>query len=537
MNNLVESWKAEIEQALQDLKGSSPLGYTGGGEPVLPKKKQLERHCFILGAPGSGKSRLMALLAKAHLQEGHTLIVLDPHGTKPDSLYQLTLAEALDQGLEDELLCLDPSDEQYTIKWNPTSRNGLPVATQSEYLLEAINKACKDFLEPESRPQHERWLLNTLEYLIYKGKPLIDSLDTLRGVDDFTEIEESAILREEWDYYRRQRVKRRDELTESVFNRMRRILASPALQDIFSQREATFNLAELIKEPRIILCNLGSSARLSRRASTLLGSLILAELLMALEQRASREPHLAIIADEASRFLTPDLGIALAELRGYGCSMTLACQSLSQLADKEREILETCLACCETIITFRLGDEDSARLARQCLRYDPYLLKDEILSTKFEPVLKRVTLGTVSRGKTSSENRSYPEGDLAKGVISGGETYSEVETCSEGYVTENIPFEEVSSRTYFSLEEQLRILSEKIRDLPDRQAMIKDNQGVKLFEVAKVADAEFSKEELKALSKRLFSKSHYYVKIEKIKAEQLQLQRQRELTQKKITIE
>lgn len=509
MKSLAETWREEIDQVLSKIYGSLAWGYTKAGEPFLPQRRHRERHSLTLGAPGSGKTRLLSLIARSHIEQGHTLIILDPHGTKPDSLYQLVLADALDLGLEGELILLDPSapPQGYVLSWNPTSRNGLPVPTQAEYLLEAVNKACKDFLSEEQRPQHERWLLNILEYLIYENRPLLDSLEILRG-EGLLEIEESEILATELDYYYRQTPKRREELTESIFNRLRRILSSPALQETFSQREGRFHLTELIKEPgKIILTNLGSSPRLSRRASTLLGSLLLAELVMALELRGAREPQVAVICDEASRFITPDLGIAFAELRGYGCSMTLAAQSLSQLADEERKTLETCMACSETIIAFRLSFEDAERLARGFLKFEPHLIKDEIFQTKYEPYISPITTSTSSRSQSYLED----EPDIVR--------ITETEATNTGYITEHLAFEELTSRTFYSLEEQIRMLAEEIRDLPDREAILKDSRQLQRLRVAEVPDAEFSQEELRALYRRLFEGSEYYVKIEEIKAE------------------
>lgn len=488
-------WERELEEALL---GRTILGWKGK-EPFWLKEEQLRRHLLVFGAPGSGKTRFLSLLAKVHLERGDVLILLDPHGTKPESLYELVLAEVLDLGLEEDLILFDPSFGGYTLAWNPTKRNSLPPSTQAEFLLEAVSKACKDFLSQEQRPQHERWLLNTLEYLIWKDRPLIDALEILRG-EEFFELVESEILEAELDYYSRQTPKRREELVESVFNRLRRILSSPALLETFSRSEGRFHLSELIEEPKIILFNLGTSPRLSRRASTLLGSLLLAEVVMALELRGRKEPLCAVICDEASRFITPDLAVAFAELRGYGCSVVLAAQSLYQLEDEERKTLETCMACSETIVAFRLGFEDAERLAQEFLRYDPYLLKEELSQRKFEPHLKEISLSSFS------DSRSYLRGEEVQFTEAFGE--------SQSYLTDYLPFDEVSSRSFFSLEEQIRLLAERIRDLPDRRAFLWTKEGLELFEVAEVLDAEFSREELERLYLTLFKENPLYVKIE-----------------------
>lgn len=515
-----DSWE-QIEEHLQ--WPSISLGHSrttlgrlvaSRGTAGLPARA-LRRHLFCLGSPGTGKTRFLSLLARLHLDAGHTLIVLDPHGTKPDSLFQLALADAWDQHLENELIVIDPSDPHYTLAWNPTAQIGLPVATHAEYLLDAINKACGDFLNPEAKPQHERWLLNVLSTLITKNQPLIKALDFLAAQQgNAPQIEDDSLLQKEWQYYQQQRPARQAELTESVFNRVRRLLSAPALRAMFSQRQAVFSFSWLLKYPCIVLVNLGTSPYLSRRAGTLLGTLLLADLMMALELRGQTAPHVAVICDEASRFITPDLAAMMAEMRGYGASLTLAAQSLSQLSGQERKLLDIALDCSETIVTFRAGVEDARRLAQQFLKYEPYKLKDEIEQTKFEPVLTQVEI----------ESRSEPEPGLTTSItyddedeeLTRTETSSQpgpTHTTSTGYVTEHVPFREVTSRTYFSPEEQLLALTERIRDLPDRHAFFKSENRVQEFEIASVPDAGFILEELALWREHRFSKLKLYSKI------------------------
>jgi len=505
--------RVQQHQTAQVAKPRFLFGYAKN-EPVSFTEQGLRRHALFLGVPGSGKTRSLVLRAKAHLEAGHALILLDPHGTKPNSLYQLTLAHCLQAGLQNNLVLIDPSDPRYCLCWNPTSRNGLPIATQSEYLLEAIQKATKDFLDPEPKPQHERWLLNSIELLTRNDQPLVRALDWLRGMRALPEgidPENTDLLTQEWLYFINAQPRHQAELTESIFNRLRRILASPALQTMFSQAESRFHLSHFLKEPKIILANLGSSPWLSRRASTLLGSLLLAELIMALEMRGQTEPHVAVICDEASRFVTPDLSTAFAELRGYGCSMTLAAQSLSQLNTEERQIMETVLACSEMLVTFRVGFEDALRLAPQLLRYQPKRIKDEISQTKFEPYLMEV------ESSSYTSDRSYSP--LAGGLLANEVRYSDSSTTSYTYATEHQRFQEVSSRTFFSLDEQMREAVELLLDLPDRQAILKDSRGIVSLQIAEVKDANLGRDKLLAINEQLFTQLPFYATIEEIQAD------------------
>jgi hypothetical protein len=515
---LLKRRKQNEETSRAKASGRAPylFGYTQEGEPVGFTEQSLRRHTLALGAPGTGKSRALCLKAKAHLEAGHSLIVLDPHGTKPDSLYQITLREVLgDRRMREKLILIDPSDSRFVIQWNPTAKNGLPPSTQAEFVLEAIQKASKDFLNPDPKPQHERWLLNVCELLIRNDAPLIEALDLLRGLRSLPPglgLENNDILAEEWGYFVKVQPRRQQELTESVFNRLRRVLASPALQAIFSQPRSAFRLAELLQEPRVILVNLGTSPYLSRRASTLLGTLLLSELVMALELRGKTEPHVAVIADEASRYVTCDMSAVFAELRGYGCSMTLAAQSLSQLDTEERQIMETVLACSETLIVFRVGYEDALRLGPQLLRYDPKRVKDEIKSTKFEPRLIRVSSSSYTSGGSRT---SVPFSFLAQSI-----TRQSSSTTNQSFATDHRRFEEITSRTFFGLEEQIREAVELLLHLPDRRCVLKDSRGIVDLEVAHVPDANLSREEILKINEALFTRLPFYARMEDAEREE-----------------
>lgn len=501
-------------------------GVSGSG-PILPKptdfegnlwtpkpafrlwlpEQALARHSFVLGKPGVGKSRLVALMALAHLERGHGVVLIDPHANKPNSLFQLVLASVLEYRLTDRLVLLDFTDLEHTLAWNPTARTGLPISTQAGTLREAINKACRDFLSSEPKPQHDRWLQNCLELLITSDQPLMQLLPLMANPDAFlgaNPCKLDPILQAEWSWFLDQKPARQSEILESVFNRMRELLSAPALQALFSQRESRFDLGQLITEPKIVLVNLGESSQLPSNAGTLLGALLLSELTHALKLRQATDPHIAVICDEVSRFITPDLSQALAELRGFGSSWTLAAQSFSQLAMHERRLLETALACSETLVAFRLGYDDAERIAKEFLVYDPHLIKDEIYGTRYRPILERRLNETRTRATSTTSGKDQ-------------ESHMESESISESeqWVTEHEEYQELAHREFYGTHEQLLILTQQIRDLPDRVAVLKHpDTGVQVFRVADVPDADFTPEELARIRQWVYTNSNLYAKID-----------------------
>lgn len=58
------------------------------------------------------------------------------------------------------------------------------------------------------------------------------------------------------------------------------------------------------------------------------------------------------------------------------------------------------------------------------------------------------------------------------------------------------------------------MFAQKIRDLPDRVAVMKSSLGVQSFEVAEVPDAEFGKAELRKILQWVFTNKSCYAKID-----------------------
>lgn len=76
------------------------------GRAVSIDPKRLRSHSLIVGGTGRGKSKLMELLIRYHLQQGHGMLVLDPHGY----LYEDILAYATAAGYRNALILVNANE-------------------------------------------------------------------------------------------------------------------------------------------------------------------------------------------------------------------------------------------------------------------------------------------------------------------------------------------------------------------------------------------------------------------------------------------
>src|SRR4029453_2307391 len=68
---------------------------------------------YILGRPGSGKTTLMKSLMVQDIHHGHGGFFLDPHGDAIEDLQQY-----IPEDREDDVIVLDPQDDEYTFGMN-----------------------------------------------------------------------------------------------------------------------------------------------------------------------------------------------------------------------------------------------------------------------------------------------------------------------------------------------------------------------------------------------------------------------------------
>ncbi len=159
--------------------------------------------------------------------------------------------------------------------------------------------------------------------------------------------------------------RRRAEACGPIQNKMGALLSDPALRRILVEPKIDLHFRALMDEGKVLLVNV-SKGRLGEESSLVLGSLIVSTLGLAAFSRAEAEPDnrkpFFVYLDEFHNFTTLMLANMMSELRKYGVGLVLAHQYMHQL---EPDIRYAVLGNVATIISFRVGPEDAAILAKE----------------------------------------------------------------------------------------------------------------------------------------------------------------------------
>jgi DNA helicase HerA-like ATPase len=161
-----------------------------------------------------------------------------------------------------------------------------------------------------------------------------------------------------------------------IQNKVGAFLADRRLYRFFVEPEQPLRLRQLIDEGKILVVNL-AKGQIGADSAALAGGLIVTTLSLAAFSRASlsnaeRRPF-HVYADEFQTFTTLSVANMTAELRKYGIGLVLAHQYLHQL---QPEVRHAVLGNAGTLISFRLGAEDAAYLARE---FEPVFTSEDLI--------------------------------------------------------------------------------------------------------------------------------------------------------------
>lgn len=491
------------------------LGQDSVGGNVELSAEERQTHMHIIGASGSGKSKYLEQMMRGDLANHQGFCLIDPHG----SLYEDVLKYCAHRVLSQEVVLLNLSEPSQIIGFNPFKRAedgdvSVQVARRIGATLHAWGVRNAD-----QTPTLERTLRLIFTTLLELGLSFhqvqhLINFDSGDIRDQLVERLTSPLIRQEWRELAA--LKPKDWRTEmlSAKNRLFRLLTSETLARFLNSASGCIDLSEIIEKGKILLVNLAPSKSLSDENGRVFGSLLVNEFFEVARSRdissGKKLKNYYLYLDEFQTFVSLDLTAMLDQVRKYKLFTILAHQRFGQLDD---DMTDAVLTNCRIKAVFGGLPVEMARMMAQelCIgNLDPLRVKHEIYQTKFWPRYSRdrVYSRSTSRGQSlgtgensssglsnvSSHGMSFgaPEGWFSSAALVGtsdstgtsinsihGEHSNKTdfdgtaESESDVPILLPEPFKELSSVQYFSLEEQLHMLTTAIKEQQTRQCFIK----------------------------------------------------------------
>ncbi|MCH7664264.1 MAG: type IV secretory system conjugative DNA transfer family protein [Chloroflexi bacterium] len=141
------------------------------------------------------------------------------------------------------------------------------------------------------------------------------------------------------------------------------------MRNIIGQSKSGFNFKDVMNNEKILIVNL-SKGQIGEVNSNLLGLIIVSKLQMAAMARAdmpeSERKNFYLYIDEFQNYTTDSIATILSEARKYKLNLIMAHQYLGQLVQQnDTKILDAVLGNVGTMISFRIGSEDTETMERQ----------------------------------------------------------------------------------------------------------------------------------------------------------------------------
>lgn len=358
------------------------LGYNvfrGVKKPVRLALQDRQRHMYVVGQTGVGKSTFLENLALQDMLSGGGFAFVDPHGDTAEALLSMVPKERTE-----DVIYFCPADTDYPMGLNLFEFSD---PDQKDFLIqEAINMLYKLY-DPQHQgimgPRYEHLFRNAALTVMSdpNGGTFIDIPKLFRDpqyVKQKLQHVTDLNVREFWEKEMpaSQRSNEFGEVTSWFVSKFGAFLSNEMMRNIIGQTESSFDLRKIMDEGKILLVNL-SKGRAGELNSKLLGMIFVMKFQAAAMSRANipenQRKDFALYVDEFQNFSTDSFATIMSEARKYHLNLIVANQFTTQLTE---EIRDAVFGNMGTVVSFRIGQNDVEALSRY---FQPQFDGDDLL--------------------------------------------------------------------------------------------------------------------------------------------------------------
>jgi hypothetical protein len=404
-------------------------------ELVRYKAEDRNRHCYIIGATGTGKSTLLANMIIQDMNNGEGFTLFDPHG----DLFTQVL-KALPPHRYEDLIIINPAREDRSVGINFLECREHRSDVEIHFIINELMSIFKRlYLAEMQGPVFEMYMRTALQLMLEQPKnqstPTLLDIPRIFEDSDFRNSQIETCLNEEVVRFWKQTATRASgdnsltNITSYIASKLNQFVYNNIMRRILCHPTTTLNFRNILDTRKILLVNL-SKGFLGEINTKFLGMIILGKLFGAALSRtdskhAKRTPHYLYI-DEFQNFTTGTMAQMMAEARKYELRMILANQNLGQVG-REHEggtLLEAILGNVASMFAFRTGVRDAERIA--CYLKPNYSEMDIQYLPDYQVVAKMLVDGHPRPPfvfKTLPFKETAPNKELAKAVNKAYEKY------------------------------------------------------------------------------------------------------------------
>lgn len=343
-----------------------------------------ERHVYIIGGTGNGKTTMMLYAMIQDLNKGKGFAFVDPHGDAAETVLRHIPKERIN-----DVVYFNPDDLAHPIGLNllelMPGLTGDELLREKDLVTESTISVFRKIFSDEDAGGHriEYVLRNTVQTaLTIEGSTLFTIFRLLNDAKYRKKIVADLEDEDLKNFWKNELGKagefQRVKMSAGITAKVGRFLFSATAKRIMEQPKSTIDFDDIINTGKILVCNF-SKGLLGEDTSELFGITVLAKLQMAayrrarIKQRDERRPFYLYV-DEFQNFATASFVQLLSEARKYKLFLLMAEQSTSQ--QEEQQMVNVILANVGTVICFKTGNPADEQLVLPL--YAPYVEAGEI---------------------------------------------------------------------------------------------------------------------------------------------------------------
>lgn len=330
--------------------------------PFGIKAKDRERHTYIIGKTGMGKSTLLENMAIQDIRNGEGLAFIDPHGGTAEKLLDYIPPERVQ-----DVVYFAPFDMENPIAFNVMEDVGYD---RRHLVVSGLMSTFKKIWVDAWSARMEYILTNTLLALLEYPDSTLLSVNRMYTDKAYrkkvVENVKDPVVKDFWvKEFANYGDRYTQEATPAIQNKIGQFTGNPLIRNIIGQSKSSFDIRDLMDQRKILIINL-SKGLVGETNMQLLGSMLTTRIFLAAMSRANlpaaelaQVPKCYFYVDEFQNFANETFAGILSEARKYKLALTIAHQYIEQM---EEEVRDAVFGNVGTTITFRVGPFDAEKL-------------------------------------------------------------------------------------------------------------------------------------------------------------------------------
>ncbi len=383
--------------------------YRGEKRAYKIKDTDRQRHFYIVGQTGVGKSWLMADMALKDIKEGKGVCFIDPHDTYESILERIPPERA------EDVIYFDPSNTERPMGFNVMEVN---TEEQKDFVTSSIINLMYKLYDPYKTgivgPRFEHAIRNIM--LTVMTEPGATFVEVVRCLTDQSYVQAllpkvtDPMVKRYWtDQIAQTNEFHKSEVLDYIVSKFGRFITNKMMRNIIGQSKSSFDFRKAMDEGKILIINLAKGT-IGEENSAFLGLVLIPKILIAAMSRQDTPEEnrrdFYLYVDEFQNFATQDFAIIMSEARKYHLNLTVGNQFISQV---EEDVKNAVFGNVGTIASFRVGISDANYLVRQ---FEPQFSEKDLMNLPMANIYMKTMIDGVPQKpfslQVSAEERKKP---------------------------------------------------------------------------------------------------------------------------------